>query len=252
MSAVADHLGALILDAVRKKGGNYSAFSEEIPVLLRETFGIDVSVDSSDEALEYLRFVGGVEILSSELAGNLLRFRVQDALFLYTDEAVEPSDSTSREYDERYTLAQDQRVLKSYYHGNDAWVDRVVARLKSGDYAGIMGVADEMLSVSVPASDRIVKLTDNQINEIDRSIEEVISGISQENSIDGDHDLRSRFLGQLAATRELIQAGSVRAFLIYETAIRILGVLIHRYQGHVIGETAKKLLDLLIESVLKK
>jgi hypothetical protein len=98
----------------------------------------------------------------------------------------------------------------------------------------------------------VVKLDHNQIGLIDKAIEAVVNDLSRENAIEGSSDLRQRFLGQLAAGRELVRAESVRAYLIYETLVRILGTLIERYRDKALGMTAQKLLDLLIEHVLGK
>lgn len=104
----------------------------------------------------------------------------------------------------------------------------------------------------VPASDRVVSLSHNQQAQIEASVDEVVGGLQEENSVDGDSALRQRFLGELRAGRELIRAQSVRAYLLYETLFRLLGTLIERYKGQALGEAAKKLLDLLIEHVFGK
>jgi hypothetical protein len=103
----------------------------------------------------------------------------------------------------------------------------------------------------VPAADRIVLLNDNQRNAIDEVSGELHCHLTKENSIDGDAGLRDRFLSEISAARELVRAQSVRAYLLYETVVSVLVTLIDRYKGQALGQTAKKLLDLLIEHVLK-
>jgi hypothetical protein len=104
----------------------------------------------------------------------------------------------------------------------------------------------------VPASDRIVSIGDNHREEMEDALGQVIGEVERENAINGDPDIRQRYLGELAAGRELIHAQSVRAYLLYETLFRLLGTLIERYKDQVLATAAKKLLDLLIEHVFGK
>jgi hypothetical protein len=103
-----------------------------------------------------------------------------------------------------------------------------------------------------PAADRIVSLAHNQQAQLEEVIEEVVDRLQHENSNDGDSATRQRFLGELAAGKELIRAQSVRAFLLYETLFKLLGTLIEKYKGSALAEAAKKLLDLLIDHVFGK
>jgi len=107
------------------------------------------------------------------------------------------------------------------------------------------------IAVSVPASDRIVTLSHNQSEEIEAATDAVIDELQGANGIDGDADMRARFLGQLRASKELVRSQSIRAYLLYETAVGVLGALVERYKDHAIAEVAQRLLDLLIERVFK-
>lgn len=102
-----------------------------------------------------------------------------------------------------------------------------------------------------PAADRIVRLDDNQVKELDAAAKAVVDILVTENSIDGDIDLKDRFLGQIRATQELVRGHSVRAYLVYEAAVRVLGTLIERYKDQALAEAAKRLLDLLFERIFK-
>jgi hypothetical protein len=121
-------------------------------------------------------------------------------------------------------------------------------------YSGLDMQADNdpIGSISVPAADRIVAINHNQRSDIDDAASQVIANLTPENSIDGDSDLRDRFLAQLSAGRELIRAQSIRAYLLYEVWARMLSTLIARYKDQAIGEAAKKLLGLLIEHIFGK
>lgn len=104
----------------------------------------------------------------------------------------------------------------------------------------------------IPASDRIVKISDNQRVIIESCSDELIDEFSKENSVDGDPSLKDQFLGQLKAGRELIRATSFRLYLIRETWFSLLGSLVERYKDQAIGQIARKLLDLLVEYVVGK
>lgn len=104
----------------------------------------------------------------------------------------------------------------------------------------------------VPASDRVVTISHNQQQEIIVAVNDVEEALKKENSIEGDSAVRERFIAQISAGRELIRASSVRAYLVYETLVRLLGALIQKYKDKALGVTAAKLLDLLLEHIFEK
>jgi hypothetical protein len=108
---------------------------------------------------------------------------------------------------------------------------------------------DELNLYSVPASDRIVSLSDNQTEELESATERLIDALIPENAIDGDAPKRDRFLGQLRAGRELIRSKTLSAYLLYQTLMQMLGQLIEKYKGNAIGETAKQLWGLLLKHI---
>ena len=247
------HVAALILDAVRENGESYSAFVEDIQPLLEKKYGIRFSMEVINLALVHLAEVDGVQRMPSSFAGDLLQISVESALQYYGDRAQRPGSNTTLEYDRFYEVAHSAKLpLKAYAYGGKTWVDRVLRSLASQDLPGVTYLGEELKSVSVPASDRIVTLSHNQQSDLIDATEEVVSHLKQENSIDGDSDQRERFLAQLAAGQELVRASSVRAYLVYETLARMLGTLIQKYQGHALGVAASKLLELLIEHIFGK
>lgn len=100
----------------------------------------------------------------------------------------------------------------------------------------------------IPASDRVVSISHNQQREMIDAIEEVREALQEENSFDGDVTVRERFVAQFSAGRELILSTSVRAYLIYETLVRMLGHVIEKYRDKALGVAAARLLELLIEN----
>jgi hypothetical protein len=105
---------------------------------------------------------------------------------------------------------------------------------------------------SVPASDRVVSLIDNQKIEMDASATELIDLVEKQNAIDGDQSLKQQIIGQLKAGRELIRAGVFKLALIEQSILTLLSGLIEKYGSQAIGNAARKLLDLLIEHVVGK
>jgi hypothetical protein len=250
--SVVSHVAALILHVAGQQSEPYGTFVEDLEELLRRTFKIQFSSELVDHALSKLEETGAVERMPSEFAGDLIQISLNTAFDYYGEDAQVPSQSTSVDYDRRYEAANSHLLpVKAYYFGRDKWVERVVANFASSDIPEITPVSDDVADLIAPAADRFVSLNDNQRTQIDNAAEELSTQLSKENSIDGDADLRSRFLAQIAASRELIRGESIRIFLVYETLVRMLGTLIQKYKGQAIGETAKKLLGLLIDNIFK-
>lgn len=106
-------------------------------------------------------------------------------------------------------------------------------------------------TIPVPASDRIVTLSDNQRGELESSASHLLEELSQANAVDGDEELRARFLAQLSAARELVRAQSVRAYLFYQLVVELLSKLISTYGKTALGVAAKKLLEIYVEYMVK-
>jgi hypothetical protein len=104
--------------------------------------------------------------------------------------------------------------------------------------------------VPVPASDRIVSLNHNQIDDVTEPLSDLIQQVEQTNG-DPDHPgFRERVLGQLRAGRELLRAGSFRVYFLYTLLLTALAELIARHKGTAIAATAETLLQLLIQNVI--
>ena len=100
-----------------------------------------------------------------------------------------------------------------------------------------------------PASDRIVKLSHNQKDEIEKPLDELIEEIAVENAIDGDPSFLQLIKGQLKAGRELIREGCFKIYVLEATLIEALNRLVEKYKDHAIGAAASKLLDLIVEAI---
>ncbi len=96
----------------------------------------------------------------------------------------------------------------------------------------------------VPASDRVVTLTDNQRNEISGDISELSAEISRSNEAGlllGDQ--KDRVQAELSAASSLFQASKVRLGALLAVLATPLRFLAEKFSGSAIGELAKKLLE---------
>jgi hypothetical protein len=136
----------------------------------------------------------------------------------------------------------------------DAALSNALDRIAEEDGLSDLYIADTNEAVEitdlveadiVPASDRMVTLSHNQIAELDEGASKIISEIEALNSIDGDHGLRSHILGGLMAGRELIRAGAFKIYAIEFTLIESLKFIAKRYERETIGALAAVLLSAL-------
>ena len=175
-----------------------------------------------DELLE----VGVVEKIDDEFAGAYFKVRAD----------VWQSHRSA-------TLNSSEIYKKSKTIGPNFFSDAL------GNYANWHSPADfaSAIGIVAPASDRIVSLTHNQIDEIDKPLTKFIEDLDHDNGIPEAPGVKERILGQIRAGRELILAGSFKAHILYVTLLSGLAELIKRYDGHVIGATAATLVELLIK-----
>ena len=108
-------------------------------------------------------------------------------------------------------------------------------------------LSDAVSAEIVPAADRVVTLKHNQQSQIEEPLNEILTLVEAENSIDGEDGLRELVLGRLRAGRELVRAGIFSVRSLQLTLIVGLQMLVEKYREMAIGIVAAKLLDLLIE-----
>lgn len=111
--------------------------------------------------------------------------------------------------------------------------------------------------LSIPASNRIVRLGHNQIENLDNLASDIITKIDSLNIISNDskdedisRDIRSYILGGLKAGRELIRAGEFKVYAISVTIVEALKILIKRYENEIIAALATKLIDEIYKIIL--
>jgi len=109
-----------------------------------------------------------------------------------------------------------------------------------------IGLSDGIL----PASDRVVTLKHNQISELEEPIESLIIQLDADNGIPDEPGRKELLIGQIKAGRELLRAGTFKAYLLYATIIRALAELIEKYKDTAIAMVAASLVDLLVKNAL--
>lgn len=167
----------------------------------------------------------------------------------------------------RLNLAQKDKFAQTMFAANtatkrlrglpEAAFDRALQQIAEEDelsplYVAQGDIADltEVISGEVvPAADRVVSLKHNQQAELENPLNDVISLVEHENSIDGEDGLRELVVGRLKAGRELLRAGIFSIRSLELTLIVGLKLLVEKYQDHAIGAIAGSLLDLLIEAI---
>ncbi len=173
------------------------------------------------------------DVFSVGFTRRILRSLAEDGLV-----KIDAYDESSPEH---YTLT-DEGIAKAE---NIPSVRSLKARLTS------MQMTDIDSSIAVPAADRMVSLSHNQIEQTERPINEIVSVLEQDNGDPDQPGLRERLLGEIKAGRELVRAGEFRAFLLYETLVRALGELIKRYKNPAIVALAEALLGVVVSQMMQ-
>ncbi|MBJ6123108.1 hypothetical protein [Sphingomonas mollis] len=188
-------------------------------------------------------------------ASNLGKF-VENAK-LELGQAVNESDELSiitkpSDYPNASAL-QKHELFEDYDELGPAWLNRALDGLrKQVEQAGSLdAIASQSVvkETKVPASDRVVTFSDNQVTELDEQTTAIIDAVSAQNQIDGVPGLRELVLGQLKAGRELLRAGSFRLYLIELTLIETLRMLVKRYEKEAIGGLASALIAVLLKHI---
>ena len=98
----------------------------------------------------------------------------------------------------------------------------------------------------VPASDRLVTPSDNQMQAIQATVQEIITEVRFSN-VAGDvlGNEKKRIEAELVAGSELVKTGTIRLGAVVTVLATPLRYLADKFSGAAIGELAKKLLDLL-------
>lgn len=119
---------------------------------------------------------------------------------------------------------------------------------EQSDSPSDLGASDPLKDIEIPASDRLVRPSHNEVAEIEHPAAELLEALERDNGDPDNLGFRERILGQIKAGRELIRAGEFRAYLLYQTLLAALGELISRYKNPAIVALANALLGVVVNN----
>jgi hypothetical protein len=241
------------------KHQDFSGDFEQLSELAASRCGFTVSDDTLRGAVRVLSDWKLVRVTDDSYSGTFYKIwseRDEGALSAGREElssasgdGLDNKDIVSRRSD--YPLASaliEHEVFEDYGDHGEVWLTRALEGLKRRIEAGEFDLEYQFKSLlenSAPASDRVVRLTDNQVNELDSDITKLIDEVSDRNEVGGHVGLRELIVGQLKAGRELFRSGSVRVYLVHATLVEILKFMAKRYEHEAIGALASALLTAL-------
>ena len=201
------------------------------------------------------------------------------ALYLETEESGREYHS-ARSIHTKYGLAPEQhwvsRMADQWEHyffkdiskvlgGYDSWSFRLSSEgfssveqrfsdldeVRSFLFGGSKGGTFSLRPDQVPASDRIVTFSDNQVATFKASVDTLTHELEKDNGCPEQIGLRERLLGQIKAGRELIVAGQFKAYLLYEVLVQALNEIIEKYGNETIKSLANALLGAIVAELIK-
>lgn len=98
---------------------------------------------------------------------------------------------------------------------------------------------------AIPASDRIVLISDNQVKLIEPQVDALLDALRGSNERPDDETFIPRIRGQIRAGWELIKSGMTRLYLLEQTLLTSLGELVARYKDGMIVNLATDLFKYL-------
>lgn len=246
----ADHSGsskARLNLFIRKDYEIYRGSIRKIFQNLQSQFGSLITEEDVEKALLLLNVFAVAIPEFSPAAKNFWNIKFDN--FRYYFIGSEPAfDDSHEEYTKLRNIAEKHLILMAYARNGSTYIEDAIEHISQMDADEIAVLRSEQQSSSfVPASDRVVTLSDNQQSELETASSKLIAEVEKSNGIDGDPTFRQIVLGQLNAGRELIRAQISNAELMRLIMMDTLKSLIKKYEGHVIGAAAATLMELLIK-----
>ncbi len=214
------------------------------------------------EVLERLSNLGVLKVTDDDYTGTYIKvspndyddfirkFRNQEEEIAKDDTIILEPSVLSKDFKE-FWIVSEVDVLADYIELGNKWLERAIQGMKAkidfGEDIFSTELENHIINEIVPASDRIVTINHNQQIEFEEATNEIIEKVEQENSIDGDNDLRSQILGQLKAGLEFIRAGIFKSQLLFLSLIDALQVLVLRYEKETVGALAAALIAELVK-----
>lgn len=255
MSTFAQYVAVIMLNEAQKLkdeaySGTFSGLSARLTKLLS---GVDITDNDVAKSLNLLARFGAAKHFSDPLTGGYWQIDYDNFRYYFLQDAPDWNEPDKGGYETiRKEVREKFSILVTFAENGSQFADDIINHLVRTLETQWTYLRSDGDGAAIPAADRIVTLSHNQMSSLDLSTGELVALVEQENSVDGDAEHRNLLVGQLKAGRELIRAQTFRAYLLYQTLLTTLGVLIDRYGTTAIGVAATKLLELLIEQVFKK
>jgi hypothetical protein len=143
-------------------------------------------------------------------------------------------------------LASEELVISNSYDESGTYYSLTNAGWASAERIALSMLKSGEPVEGVPASDRVVTLSDNQHATFEEALDDLSSELEKSNEV-GDvlGDSRPRIQAEISAGRRLILPKFVRLDAIVAVLVTPLRYLVEKFSGAAVGEIAKKLLDLL-------
>jgi hypothetical protein len=243
-----DHIAVLFMEFSKRTSNSVSFFPEDAPAALQNQFGISVPQSLAEAALEHLVKINAASKLESPLTGPLYQIHPNSFLQFY-DDAAEPNENTSRQYDVKWEAAQANQVARSYHFGGDVWLEKMINALKHRDLfadEAAQSLTDEMQFA--PASDRIVRIDHNsaEINELTGNLDELAELVRTDNSpVIADPEDRPRIVQQIKSAVVLLKLDRVSIGAIKGLLLSVLTYLAIKFADEAIGQIANAAISLI-------
>ena len=242
MSRPIDYVSAaVLLTASRGNQGPLDSV-ERIREYMQNIYGIDLSTLNAKNVAQRLMDLGIIEKIDDVYAGNYFKSPSPANIPAIVNDLNMDAENI------KFAFTQGDPLFSRAFKNEMFWqdIDQTDEQQRSSD-----DIEDSEANIIVPASDRIVRLNDNQIRETNQQAGLLIKELEIDNGNPDYAGLRERLLGQLKAGRELIQAGEFRAYLLYEVLVKALNELIRKYGNPAIAALANALLGALVSNVFQ-
>lgn len=243
--------------------GNY----EELCKFISEKLGLIFTDATIKTAVRILAECGLVRVTDDPFAGTYYKIRRNSFsdFVAKSKKEIEEATEAGLTADEIINMKSDwpnaaaylkYGKIDDYYELGDTWLSRVFDEMRRRasaqqplDDLETERPSDEFQSeIDIPASDRIVDITDNRrlADNITVNIHELVLNISRDNEISEQlGDEKVRIISELNAGSELVKSGRFRVKAIMATVGTALLFLIKEFSGTAAGDLASSLFELL-------
>jgi len=242
---------------------DFSGDIDQLKLKAEEILEFPISDQVLQQVIRTLADCGLIRVTDDDFSGTYVKLKatglkrfVENARAELSRAQMENNELSIVTKPSDYPLASalaNHELFEDYSELGSSWLNRALEGLrKRVDELGTLDALRNKPDISVPlvpASDRVVTFSDNQVTILEEQTTAVIDAVSAQNQIDDDPGLRELILGQLKAGRELIRAGSFRLYFLELTLIETLRLLAKRYEKEAIGGLASALIAALIKHI---